>query len=85
MTDQVDKLGPPLVLAVHDVSRAHFYGVCVRDMYVEPPEELHRPWFSFKSLQDVVPQGARGAELHSAGEDLMEIEATRNTYWRTWA
>ena len=26
-----------------DVSRAHFYGVCERDVYVEPPSELHRP------------------------------------------
>ena len=26
-----------------DVSRAHFYGVCERDVYVEPPAELHRP------------------------------------------
>ena len=32
-----------MVLAVFDVSRAHFYGVCERDVYVEPPSELHRP------------------------------------------
>ena len=25
------------MLAVFDVSRAHFYGVCERDVYVEPP------------------------------------------------
>ena len=31
------------MLAVFDVSRAHFYGVCERDVYVEPPAELHRP------------------------------------------
>ena len=30
------------MLAVFDVSRAHFYGVCERDVYVEPPSELHR-------------------------------------------
>ena len=33
------------MLAVFDVSRAHFHGVCVceRDVHVEPPSELHRP------------------------------------------
>ena len=39
----MDKRGRILVLAVFDVSRAHFYGVCERDVYVEPPAELHRP------------------------------------------
>ena len=43
MTERVDKRGLTLVLAVFDVSRAHFYGVCERDVYVEPPAELHRP------------------------------------------
>ena len=43
MTERVDKRGRILVLAVFDVSRAHFYGVCERDVYVEPPTELHRP------------------------------------------
>ena len=45
MTERVDKRGRNLVLAVFDVSRAHFYGVCVgeRDVHVEPPSELHRP------------------------------------------
>ena len=43
MTERVDKLGRALMLAVFDVSRAHFYGVCERDVYVEPPAELHRP------------------------------------------
>ena len=31
------------MLAVFDVSTAHFYGVCERDVYVVPPSELHRP------------------------------------------
>ena len=31
------------MLAVFGVSRAHLYGVCERDVYVEPPTELHRP------------------------------------------
>ena len=31
------------MLAVFDVSRAHFYCVCERDVYVEPPSELHHP------------------------------------------
>ena len=39
----VDKRGRNLVLAVFDVWRAHFYGVCERDVYVEPPSEMHRP------------------------------------------
>ena len=40
MTERVDRRGRNLVLAVFDVSRAH--GVCERDVYVEPPSELHR-------------------------------------------
>ena len=43
MTERVDTRGRILVLAVFDVSRAHFYGVCERDVYVEPVAELHRP------------------------------------------
>ena len=43
MTERVDKRGRILVLAVFDVSRAHFYAVCERDVHVEPPAELHRP------------------------------------------
>ena len=43
MTERVDKRGRILVLAVFDLSRAHFYGVCERYVYVEPPAELHRP------------------------------------------
>ena len=39
----MDKRGRILVLAVFDVSRAHFYGVCERDVYVAPLAELHRP------------------------------------------
>ena len=43
MTERVDRRGRNLVLAVFDLSRAHFYGMCERDVYVEPPSELHRP------------------------------------------
>ena len=43
MTERVDKRRRILVLAMFDASRAHFYGVCERDVYVEPPAELHRP------------------------------------------
>ena len=43
MTERVVKRGRILVLAVFDVSRAHFKGVCERDVYVEPLAELHRP------------------------------------------
>eukprot|EP00971_Amphidinium_carterae_P087477 1730811-Amphidinium_carterae.1 len=39
MTEQTEKHGRPL----YDVSRARFYGVCGREMYLRPPEELHRP------------------------------------------
>ena len=37
MTERVDRRGQILVLAVSYVSRTHFYGVCERDVYVEPP------------------------------------------------
>ena len=43
MTERDYRRGRNLVLAVFDVSRAHFYGVCERDGFVEPPSELHRP------------------------------------------
>ena len=43
MTERVDRRARNLVLAVFDVSRAHFYGVCERDVNMEPPSELHRP------------------------------------------
>ena len=43
MTERVDKRGRTLVLAVFDVSKAHFYGVCERDVHVEPLAELYRP------------------------------------------
>ena len=39
MAERAGKRGRILVLAVFDVSRAHFYGVCERDVYVEPPAE----------------------------------------------
>ena len=42
VTKRVDRRGRNLVLAVFDVSRAHFHGVCERDVYVKPPSELHR-------------------------------------------
>ena len=42
MAERVDRRGRNLVLAVFDVGRAHFNGVCERDVHVEPPSELHR-------------------------------------------
>ena len=42
MAERVDRRGRNLVLAVFDVWRAHFNGVCERDVHVEPPSELHR-------------------------------------------
>ena len=43
MTERVDRRGRNWVLAVFEVSKAHFYAVCERDVYVEPPSDLHRP------------------------------------------
>ena len=43
MTERFDRSGRNLVLAVFDMSRAHIHGVRERDVYVEPPTELHRP------------------------------------------
>ena len=43
MTEPVVGRERNLVLAVLGVSRAHFYGVCERDVYVEPPSKLHLP------------------------------------------
>ena len=40
MTASVDHENQPLCLASWDVSRAHFYGLAVRDLYVELPSEL---------------------------------------------
>ena len=42
MTERVDRRGGTLVLAVFHASRAHFHGVCERDVHVEQPAELHR-------------------------------------------
>ena len=62
MTERVGKRGRILVLAVFDVSRAHFYGVCERDVYVEPPAELHRPGFVAKLNKTMYgTQGASNA------------------------
>ena len=43
MTERVGRRRRNLVLAVFGVSRAHFHGVRERDVYVEPPSELHCP------------------------------------------
>ena len=43
MTERVCKRGRNSVHTVFDLSRAHFYGVCERDVYVEKRSELHRP------------------------------------------
>ena len=66
------------MLAVFDVARAHFYGVCDRDVYVEPPSELHRPGLVGKLNKTVYgPQDAsnawqklRGAQIRSNGVEL---------------
>ena len=43
MTERVGRRERNLVLEVFGVSRAHFYDVSERDVYVEPPSKLHRP------------------------------------------
>ena len=44
MTERIDKRGQNMVLEVFDVFQDYiFFGVCERDVYVEPPSELHRP------------------------------------------
>ena len=74
-TERVDKRGRTLVLAVFDVSRAHLYGVRERDVYVEPPAELHRPGLVAKldktmyGMQDASNawQNLWGEHLRSSG------------------
>ena len=74
--------------AVFDVSRAHFYGVCERDAYVEPPAELHRPGLVAKlnktmyGTQDAstVWQELRGEHLRSNG---FELGASNPTLYRS--
>ncbi|CAK0892249.1 unnamed protein product, partial [Prorocentrum cordatum] len=48
MTERFDQRGRRLALAVFDASRAHFYGTCERDVYVQPLAEPHRPGFVAK-------------------------------------
>ena len=78
MTERVDKRGRTLVLAVFDVSRAHFHGVCERDVYVEPLAELHCPGLVAKldktmyGTQDTssARQKLWGEHLRSSGVEL---------------
>ena len=59
------------MLAVFDVSRAHFYGVCERDVYIEPPAELHRPGLVVKLNQTMYgTQDASNAWQKLWGEHL---------------
>ena len=62
MTERVGRRGRNLVLEVFDVPKPHFYGVCERDVYVEPPSELHRPGFVGKLNKTMYgPQDASSA------------------------
>ena len=71
MTERVDKRGRKLALAVFDVSRAHFYGVCERDVYVQPPPELHRPGYVAKLKKTMYgTQDASNAWQRQWGEQL---------------
>ena len=53
MTERVDRCGRNLVLAVFDVSKAHFYGLCERDVYVEPPS-ITSSWTRSQTQQNNV-------------------------------
>ena len=78
MTERVDKRGRTLVFAMFDVSRAQIYGVCERDVYVEPPSELHRPGLVAKldktmyGTQDASNAGQKlwGEHLRCSGFEL---------------
>ena len=79
MTERVGRSGRNLVFAVFDVSRAHLYGVCERDVYVEPPSEVHRPGLVAKlnktmiGTQDVSNGWKKlwGEHLRSSGFELV--------------
>ena len=81
MTERVDKRGRILVLAVFDVSRTHFYGVCERDVYVEPLAELHR------SCGDAQQDDVRNARQKLWGEHLrnngFEFGASNLAFFRS--
>ena len=87
MTERVDKRGRILVLAVFDVSRAHFYGVCERDVYVEPLAELHRPGLVAKVNKTMYgTQDASNAWQKLWGEQLrnsFELGASNPALYRS--
>ena len=88
MTERVDKRGRILVLAVFEVSRAHFYGVSERDFYVEPPAELHRPGLVAKLNKTVYgTQDASNAWQKLWGEHLrnnsFELGASNSALYRS--
>ena len=88
MTERVDKRGRILVLAVFDVSRAHFYGVCERNVYVEPPAELHRPGLVAKLKKTMYgTQDASNAWQKLWGEHLrnngVELGASNPALYRS--
>ena len=71
MTERSDRRGQNLVLSVFDVSRALFYDVRERDVYVEPHLELHRPGFVGKLNKTVYgTQDASNAWQKLWGEHL---------------
>ena len=54
MTERVDRRGRNLVLAVFDGSRAHFYGVCERDVFVRATLRITSSWTRSQTQQDDV-------------------------------
>ena len=88
MTERVDKRGRILVLAVFDISRAHFYGVCERDVHVEPLAELHRPGLVAKLNKTMYgTQDASNAWQRLLGEQLLsngfELGASNPALYRS--
>ena len=75
MTERVDKRGRILVLAVFDVSRAHFYGVCERDVHVEPPAELHRPGLVAKLNKTMYERKMQATHGRSCGVNIFATMA----------
>ena len=75
-------------VAVFDMSRAHFYGVCESDAYVEPPAELHRPGLVLKLNKTMYrTQDASNAWQKLWGEHLrnngFEIGASNPALYRS--
>ena len=83
MTQRTDKRGQNLVLSLFDVSRAHFYSVCERDVYVAPLSELHRPGLLANSTRQCTGRKMRAMHGRNCGANtsaamaLSSVQAIR--------